>query len=480
MKILDKYILKTFVTTFASVFIILFLIFILQTVWLFIAELSGKGLDFELVLKFLLYKMPSVVPLVIPLSVLLASIMTFGDFAENYEFAAMKSAGISLNRALKMLTVFMCIFSVGAFFFANNVIPFAEYKFVNLRKNIAQKKPALAIAEGQFSDVGPYSIKVDKKSGENGNTLTGITIHQKSSTGEGNKIVIKANNGQLQGDENSNLLKLVLYKGYYYEDIIPKKYEDRNKLPFAKASFKTDIININLAKLNNVDINDESVTDTDDMLNVAELKYTLDSLNKNYKKDVISFTDNIYPRTGIANVDKKTISKNVQQDVLVTFDKAKKIEIVSTALNNIESTIFSIDGSKMDLEYKQKAISSHWIAIYDKFVLAFACILMFFIGAPLGAIIKKGGLGLPIVFAVLIFIVFHFANTFGKKLAQENAIPTFVGCWLSTIILLPLAIIFTYKATNDIGISINFDFITTPIKNIIKKIIPEKKQKLVQ
>ena len=229
MKILDKYILKTFVTTFASVFVILFLIFILQTVWLFISELSGKGLDLELIFKFLLYKMPSVVPLVIPLSVLLSSIMTFGDLAENYEFAAMKSAGISLNRAIKMLTVFIIFFSIGAFFFANNVIPFAEYKFVNLRKNIAQKKPAMAITEGQFSNVGPYSIKVDKKSGENGNTLTGITIHQKSSSGEGNKIVIKANNGQLYGDDKTNLLKLILYKGYYYEDIIPKKYEERNK-----------------------------------------------------------------------------------------------------------------------------------------------------------------------------------------------------------------------------------------------------------
>ncbi|MBC7642624.1 MAG: LptF/LptG family permease [Flavobacterium sp.] len=474
MKILDKYILRTFITTFASVFIILFLIFILQTVWLFIAELSGKGLDLELILKFLLYKMPSVVPLVIPLSVLLASIMTFGDLAENYEFAAMKSAGISLTRAIKMLTIFICVFSVGAFFFANNVIPFAEYKFVNLRKNIAQKKPAMAIAEGQFSTVGPYSIKVDKKSGENGNTLTGVTIHQKSSTGEGNKIVIKAKNGQLQGDEKTNLLKLVLYQGYYYEDIIPKKYEERNKLPFAKASFKTDVINIDLAKLNNVNINDESVTNTDDMLNVAELKYTLDSLNKNYKKDVISFTDNIYPRTGISNVNKKIKSTNQSEDVIQTITIDKRKDIISTALNNVESTIFSIDGSKMDLEFKQKNINSHWIAMYDKFVLAFSCILMFFIGAPLGAIIKKGGLGLPIVFAVLIFIIFHFVNTFGKKVAQENGMPPVLGCWLSTLILLPLAVLLTYKATNDIAMTINIDFITQPIQKILQKIMKKK------
>ena len=476
MKIIDRYIITIFTKTFLTVFIILFLIFILQTVWLFIAELSGKGLDAELILKFLLYKMPSVVPLVIPLSVVLSSIMTFGSLAENYEFAAMKSAGISLNRALKIIGILMFFFSIGAFFFANNVLPFAEYKFVNLRKNIAQKKPAMAISEGQFSNVGPYSIKVDKKSGTDGNTLTGITIHQKPLNGEGNKIVIKAVNGKLVGNENSNLLQLILKNGYYYEDIIPKKYEDRPKLPFAKASFKTDIINIDLAKLNNVDLNDESVTNTDNMLNVSELSYTIDSLSKNYKKDLLSFHENIYPRTGVSSINKKVKSKNKTNDYLKDIDKNKQINILTTAISNIESTIFSIDSVKIALEGEQKNINEHYISMYEKFAISFSCILMFFIGAPLGSIIKKGGLGLPIVFAVLIFIIFHFVNTFGKKLAEENAIPSFLGTWLSTIILLPLAFIFTYNATNDIAMTINFDWLIDPLKKIFKKLIPAKKQ----
>jgi lipopolysaccharide export system permease protein len=192
VKILDKYILKTFLITFTTVFVILFFIFILQTVWLFIAELAGKDLDLSMVFKFLMFSMPRIIPLVLPLSVLLASIMTFGDLSENYEFAAMKSAGISLQRAMRVLVFFILLLSIVAFFFANNVIPFAEYKFVNFRKNIAQSKPALAIAEGQFSDVGFYNIKVNKKSGENGNILTGITIHKKSNIGDGGKTVIKA------------------------------------------------------------------------------------------------------------------------------------------------------------------------------------------------------------------------------------------------------------------------------------------------
>ena len=476
MKILDKYILKTFVTTFTTVFVILFLVFILQSVWLFIGELAGKDLDLFLILKFLLFKMPSLVPMALPLSVLLASIMTFGDLSENYELAAMKSAGISVKRALNSTTLFIGILSILAFFFANNVIPYAEYKFVNFRKNIAQRQPALAIAEGQFSNVGFYSIKVDKKSGENGNLLTGITIHKKSNSGEGNKTVIKAKNGELVSNENSNLLKLILHNGYYYEDIVPKKYEERNKLPFAKASFKTDIINMDLAKLNTVDINDESVSNTDNMLNVSELKYTLDSLNKNYKRDVISFTENIYQRSGIVSLPNKSVAKQTEigNEILSKYTNSEKSEILKNAINNIVSTTFSIDSSKIELEYKQKNINSHWIALYDKFVLAFACLLMFFIGAPLGAIIRKGGLGLPIVFAVLIFITFHFINTFGKKVAQEDGIPPFLGCWMSTLVLLPLAILLTYKSTNDSSL-ISFENIVSPAQKLFKKIFPAKK-----
>jgi lipopolysaccharide export system permease protein len=219
VKILDKYLLKTFLTTFTMVFVILFFIFILQSVWLFIAELAGKDLDLVMVLKFLLFAMPRIVPLVLPLSVLLASIMTFGNLAENYEFAAMKSAGISLQRAMKSLIIFISLLSFVAFMFANNVIPYAEYKFINFRRNIAQLKPAMAIAEGQFSDVGLFNIKVNKKSGKDGNTLTGITIHKKSPLGDGNKTVIKAKNGKLISSEKSSTLHLVLNEGNYYEDV---------------------------------------------------------------------------------------------------------------------------------------------------------------------------------------------------------------------------------------------------------------------
>ena len=475
MKILDKYILKTFVSTFLTVFVILFFIFVLQTVCLFIAELAGKDLDFILVLKFLLFAMPRIIPLVLPLSILLASIMTFGDLAENYEFAAMKSAGISLQRSLKSLIVFVSLLSVLAFVFANNVIPYSEFKFINFRKNIAQRKPAMAIVVGQFNEIGSYNIKVDKKLGENGNTLKGITIHRKSMEGNGLITVIKAENGKLISSEESNILQLVLYDGYYYEEVIPKNYMDRKKLPFAKATFKKDIINMDLSKLNNVDINDQSVTNTTTMLNFNELRYTIDSLHKSNSKNIISFADNIYQRSGVAimNTSAKKIPKGTpfKTDLLASYTNLQKAQIYQVANSNITNIGYTIDSSKDEMDNNQKNLNSHWLALYDKFVIAYACLMMFFIGAPLGAIIRKGGLGLPIVFAVLIFITFHILNTFGKKVAEENEILPFFGSWMSSIVLTPLAILLTYRATNDIGL-INLDVIVMPIQKVFQKIFP--------
>lgn len=478
MKILDRYILKSFIVTFATVFVILFLIFILQTVWLFIGELAGKDLDLILILKFLLFKMPSIVPLVLPLSIVLSSIMTFGSFSENYEFAAMKSAGISLRRAMRGLSVFIAILALASFAFANNVIPFAEYKFINFRKNIAQVKPAMAIAEGQFSDIGDYNIKVDKKSGDDGNFLTGVTIHKKSSRElSNNSTVIKAKDGELISNEDSNILKLVLNDGYYYEDIIPKKTEDRKKLPFAKSSFKKYVINIDLSMLNKTDLNDEQITNTNTMLNVSELNYTIDSLDNNYKKEARSFSDNIYQRTGIVVVSRNApeVSSPAKpvQNLLALFDNKDREQILKVAKSNVSNTNFTIEGSKFEMDNKVKNINNHWIALHDKFVIAYACFLMFFIGAPLGAIIRKGGLGLPIVFAVLIFIIFHFINTFGKKVAQENGITPFLGTWMSSIVLTPLAVLLTYRATNDIGL-INMDIILQPFQKLMQKIFPSQ------
>ncbi|MFP9098551.1 LptF/LptG family permease [Flavobacterium sp. RHBU_24] len=483
MKILDRYILTSFIKTFGTVFIILFLIFVLQGIWLFIAELAGKDLDAWVIIKFLGFYSPTMVPLVLPLSILLASIMTFGSFAENYEFAAMKSSGISLGRAMRGLTIFIFCLSIVAFFFANNVIPQAQYRFSNLRKNIFQRKPAMAIVEGQFNAVGFFNIRVEKKSGENGEKLTGVTIHKRS-PGAANATIIRSKTGLLKSQEKSNLLQLELYDGYYYEDINSKSPQDRLKKPFAKSSFSRQLMNIDLTALNNSDVDNEQISHTNNMLNVSELNYTLDSLEGSYDKEAKNIADNLVIRPVAAftptvaaaqNTVKDTLKKTKQppKDLLAILKKADRPRVLEVAVNNVSSTQYIVTSGETVLQEKIKNINGHWLAFYDKFVIAYACIMMFFIGAPLGAIIRKGGLGLPIVFAVLIFIIFHFINTFGKKLAQENGIPPFMGSWVSSFVLTPLAILLTYRATNDIGL-ISFDNLLLPLQKVFEKLFKAK------
>jgi len=479
MKIIDKYLLKSFLITFATVFVILFFIFILQSIWLFIAELAGKDLDAMTIFKFIFYYSPIMVPLVLPLSILLASIMTFGSFAENYEFAAMKSGGISLGRAMKYLIVCSVLFSGIAFLFANNIIPEAQFRFINLRKSIIQTKPAMAIGEGQFSKIGTTTtIHVEKKSGENGSFLEGITMHMKKGEFSTVTTVIKAKKGVLKSDESTNLLQLDLLDGNYYEDIQPKKFEDRDKLPFAKSSFKKYTVTIDLAKLNGASEDGAEIVNAYNMLNMSELKYTIDSLQSSFNKDVLSYSENIDKTTEsltanavvpIVNKVELPKSKKVSEDLMSLFPSDKKALVVDVAKNNINNTIFSLDGYKTDLEFKQNNINDHWIGYYDKLLVAYSCLLMFFIGAPLGAIIRKGGLGLPIVFAILIFIIFNFANTFGKKLAGQDAIPPFIGVAAGALILTPFAILFTYRATKDMGLTIDLDWLLVPIKKMFTK-----------
>lgn len=475
MKILDRYILTSFLTTFATVFVILFFIFILQGIWLFIAELAGKDLDAWLIAKFLLFYSPKMIPLVLPLSILLAAIMTFGSFAENYEFAAMKSSGISLGRAMKWLTVFIAGLSIVAFFFANDIIPKAEYKFINLRKNIIQRKPAMAIVEGQFNAIGTFNIKVDKKSGENGQILTGVTIHKRN-LGAPNATIIRSKSGLLKSSESSNLLQLELYDGHYYEEVTTKTQQERQKQPFAKSSFTKQIMNIDLTALNKSDDETGEIANTNTMLNISELSYTIDSLVNGYKVEKENISNNIAQRNTnfIAN-RRITVDGNkpdavkkdsVPEDLLSIVGEYERKSILDIASNNLSSSDFLIENGKNVMKERIKGINNHWLALYDKFVIAYACLLMFFIGAPLGAIIRKGGVGLPIVCAVIIFIIFHFTNTFGKKLAQEDGITPFLGAWMSSFVLTPLAVFLTYRATNDIGLMINFDWITAPFQRM--------------
>ncbi|NRD24198.1 YjgP/YjgQ family permease [Winogradskyella litoriviva] len=471
MKILDRYILITFLRTFFSVFIIFMFIFILQGVWLYIAELAGKDLDVMVTAKFILYYMPKLIPLVVPLTILLSSIMVFGNFAENYEFAAMKSTGISLQRAMRSLSVFIVGLGIASFFFANNVIPWGEYNFYNLRRNIAKVKPALAIAEGQFNEIGNINIKVDSKSGDRGQFLDGVIIHKKSDKRKsGNFIVIKAEKGELKSSPDSNILQLELINGNYYEEILSNSRSINADKPHVRSYFDNYVINVDLENLNNEDLDEKKHSDRYNMLDVGQLRYTIDSLNGKKKDSYFALSNTLYNRSSYAalnlNIDTtKTDSVYKDKSILKLFNNTQKVQILNLAINSANSTRQIIDSNKKTFEVKQIIINKHVISLHDKFVLAFACVILFFVGAPLGALIRKGGLGLPMVIAIVLFLTYHFFGIFAKNSAEKGSFNPIIGSWLSTAIMLPLSIYLTRRATNDKGV-FQFDAITVPIKRL--------------
>lgn len=474
MKILDRYIFTSYLKTFFSVFVILMFIFVLQTIWLYIGELAGKDLDFMIILKFLLYFSPKLVPLVLPLTILLTSIMTFGSFAENYEFAAMKSAGISLQRAMRSLTLFILLVSVTAFVFANNVIPASEYKSINLRKNIAQLKPAMVISEGIFNDLGEINIKVDKKSGSNDQYLENVIIHKKSPNRSGNFTVIKASQGELVGSTNSNILSLILEDGNYYDEIQANSPDTRVRKPFAKSYFEEYVINLDLSGFNDVDLSEERYSNSHNMLKISELNQTIDSFSTAYNQSVSSLSRNLYHRTGINDLDKDlqvkktdTVSE-LDKGILPLYEAYRASQIINLALGNVNGALTTVDSKEAELTMAAKRLNKFEIALHEKYVLAFACIVLFFVGAPLGAIIRKGGMGLPMVVAILLFLTYHFIGIFAKNSAEEGQISPFLATWLSTLIMLPLGIILTYRATTDQGL-FGFSNLFEPIKKLLKK-----------
>ncbi len=478
MKILDRYILVSYLKTFFSVFIILMFIFVLQTIWLYIGELAGKDLDIEIIFKFLLYFSPKLVPLVLPLTILLTSIMTFGNFAENYEFAAMKSSGISLQRAMRSLTVFILFVSVTAFFFANDVIPAAEFKSINLRKNIAQLKPAMAISEGIFNDVGDYNIKVDKKSGENGQFLDNVIIHQKAPRG-GNYTVIKAKKGKLEGSTDSDMLSLILNDGNYYNEIQTTDPSQRSKKPFAKSYFKQYTINIDLSNFNNVDLSDENYRNSQNMLKASELKKSIDSFSTSYNQEMDSYAKVMYSRTGVTRFEAafkpKDTTVQIKNSILEIYKPKVALQVVNLSLGTVNAAISNVSIKEDEFKNSARQMNKFEIALHEKYALAVSCIILFFVGAPLGAIIRKGGMGLPMVVAILMFLTYHFIGIFAKNSAVDGSLSPFIATWLSTFIMLPLGILFTYRATTDQGL-LAFGNFVDPFLKLLKKLGWMKKE----
>lgn len=433
----------------------------LQTIWLYISELAGKDLDVWIILKFLWYVSPRLIPLVLPLTILVTSLMVFGSFAEKYEFAAMKSTGISLQRAMGSVIGFIVVLSITAFFFANNVIPYSEYKWQNLRRNISQFQPSMVISEGQFSQIGDmFNIKVEKKTGDRDQFLEDVVIHKKNENKpNGNYTVIIANNGELASEEGSNTLSLILKEGNYYEEIQAKNATKQKGEPFAKSYFDEYSINIDLTELNNKDVDKENNLNNQNMYNISELRVEIDSLSDSYTTDIQSYTRNMYYRSGLEKLKESKVSDSAQppaiNSILEIYSPAQQLQIVKLALNNAKGTLQTVDAKKVEFKNKTKRLNKTEIALHEKYSLGIACIILFFVGAPLGAIIRKGGMGLPMVVAILLFLTYHFIGIFAKNSAEDGTMHPFIATWLSTSIMLPLSVWLTYRATTDQGI---FDF----------------------
>ncbi len=450
-------------------------IFLLQSVWVYISELAGKDLEFDVILKFLLYVSPRIVVLVLPLTVLLVSIMVFGNFAENYEFAAMKSTGISLQRAMKSLSIFIVFLSIISFFFANNVIPLAEYNFYNLRQNIARVKPAMIVAEGQFNQIQDINIKVAKKSGENGEFLEDVIIHQKKGNASGNYTVIKSKTGEFYSDESSDLVQLILYDGNYYDEIQSANYQKRTKnRPQVKSTFERYVINIDVSKFNDIDFDKKNTNTRYNMLGVAELNTTIDSLYETKSKTIDEFSKNMMARSQQTNLNlnytynQKNSVAAVPKNIIDLFTKKKAVQLYNLAIAAANSAQDDIKVKAKSLSISTTNINKHIVALHDKFALGLMCIILFFVGAPLGALIRKGGIGLPLVIAILIFLTYHFISIFAKNSSEDNSLEPVFATWLAGLIMLPFSIYLTSRSTKDRAL-LDLDSFLIPLKQKLVK-----------
>ena len=450
-------------------------IFIFQSIWLFIDDLAGKGLDMMIIGKFFFYKMPELTEKVLPLTVLLSSILTFGTFAENYEFAAMKASGISLKRAMISIIFFVFLLGGMTFFFANSVIPASEQKIFNLRRNIAKLKPAVAIAEGVFSDFesADMNIKVDNKFGENDRFLENVIIHQKTKTNI-NYRVIKAKTGELISGGKSDIIQLVLKDGNLYQTV-EAKGADKMKYPFAKSKFETYTMNIDLTEFNNVDLEEERDIETAKMKNISRLGKDIDSLKKDNLRIVKAFSKNMVttkmgafealPEKNSTQAAKRKLinlkgevakdtlkKKEFVENIIELYPEWQQLQLMNTATNNVTSIMSSITNKRSELDKRYELHRRHIFSLHDKFALAFSCIILFFVGAPLGAIIRKGGLGLPMVIAIVLFLIYYFVGVFVENYSNKGNLHPILGAWTSTILMLPLGIILTKRATADRGL----------------------------
>jgi lipopolysaccharide export system permease protein len=410
----------------------------MQFIWVYLDDLVGKGIDPLTILQLLVYASARIVNMALPLAILMSSIMTFGTLAENYELTAMKSAGMSLSRILRPLVVFMCALSIFSFVFANNAWPIANLKFRTLLYSIVQQRPTLNLESGVFyNGIEGISIRVMDKNIETG-VLKDVLIYDHRNQNLGNRTVIRAQEGDMSETADKRFLILTLKNGVTYEE---KEENNRPKkgamqpqkpvkhMPLVSGNFETMVLRLDLSSFIFKNNDEEIFKNSFEMMTVAQLDQTIDSLA--IQRDSLAIAIQNFQGSNTAQKDLNTPS----------ITSAKNV-----ALDNNAKQQKTLEGMNEELLNRTKFINRHKIEWHRKFTLAFSCIILFFIGAPLGAIIRKGGLGWPTILALGIFILFEMLTIAGEKMTKSNILEPYIGMWLATFVTLPMGIFITYRA----------------------------------
>jgi len=478
MKRLHILTIKSYFGPLAFTFFIAIFLLIMQWFWKWIDELVGKGLEIDILAELLIYTSARLVRMALVLAILLSSIMTFGNLGENYELVAIKSSGISLFRIMKPLIIFHILISIAAFYFANNIEPRANLKFFTLLRDIREQQPEFDLKEGVFyNGIEGYSIKIGEKSRDS-NSLYNIMIYDHTEN-RGNTKMTRADSGTMEISSDKKYLILKLYEGITISAEIErsnKKYEKR--YPLTRDSFREKQIILTLPGNELERSNENYYRNLYMMLNLKQLKHSVDSLNSSFVR-----RQNFYVRRHQTKSYFKAerSSERVEQvssaDSLVpvinsdslfqTHDKSTKKFVIDKALDYAREAKTNINDSDINLKSYKRNIHRHEIEWHRKFTLSVACLIFFFIGAPLGAIIRKGGMGMPVVVSVIFFLIYYIISISGEKYARVGALSATEGMWLSTIIILPLSFFLTYKATRESGM-MNIDNYFNTIKKVLK------------
>lgn len=470
VKKVDSFVLKSFIGPLIFTFFIVLIILILQFLWMYVDELAGKGLDFAILAELLYHFALTFVPTALPLAILLASLMTFGNMGEYTELAALKSSGIPLQRIMRPLIILIGIVSIVSFFFSNNVLPYSTAKARTLLYDIRKKKPDINIQAGTFYNGVPgFSIKITAKDPET-NRLDKLIIYDHRER-RGNISVTTADSGYMVTTPDETGLIMTLYNGYSYNEINEKSSSpyDR-KYPSRIDSFKEQNIVISLSGFDLERSEDGLFKSMVATKNIAQLTYDLDSLNEKFKdkmdfqfedfnKSKIYYERYFAPNAGSSSDNADSSIRFAEFNAKALFDSLRTIDkrtVLATAIENLKEANSYLTQKIESIHYDVKTIKKYEVEWNKKLTMSFACMVFFFIGAPLGAIIRKGGLGTPAVISIFFFVVYYVISLSGQKLVEEDVIGTFAGMWAASYILLPIGIFLTYKATTD-SVIMNID-----------------------